>query len=1026
MRKSYRSIQKENEELRRKLEARSRGGHSGEEAVEQAYNYLRQLFMDLPWEVFIIELSADKGEFVFREANRSAVEGLGIEEDVGGKKLKEIFPRRAVKALVPLLQSTFQTSNRGTLRNINLTRREKRDIETKKLTSRHLAMICRKEERSKEVGSEGVRREESKEVGSKGVRSEESKKVGSKGVRREESKKVGSKGVRREESKEVGSEESKGVRSEGVRSEESKGVGSEGVRREESEEVRSKGVGREESKEVRSKESEGIENGYGEKYRDLLLQSPMGIMELNPDGDIMEYNSSAAELLKLKDNKSANLYDLKILEYTSIPERFDQCIERQELVQGEDWITGKKGESIPVKYQFSPLKSHQAETYGIIGVFDDLSRIREIEDQLRQSNQHYRDLVTLLPEVIFEADKKGNISFVNEKAYEIFEFSRDELQKGFDIFTILAREDRDRARRNFRAVATGQYTSGNEYTAICKSGRRLPVLVYSNPITEGNEITGIRGIVVTINEIKEAEKALVESEEKFRQLAENINDAFWLCNLNGHILYANPACARIAERGIPHSSPYTDIFFSWIHPQDKSRTQFEILKNQENPEAEHVYEHRIITPKGHIKWVWVRISPVFDNQNKIYRKAGIASDITHSKNLINELIVAKEKAEKADRLKSSFLANMSHEIRTPMNGIMGFTDLLKAPDLKEEDKNEYLGIIEKNGKQLLNLMNDIIDIAKIEAGEMTLHRKRFDLNRFLSDIYQTLRRQYEDKLQHIELKLYRDTDQKVRLYSDPGRLNQVLTNLLVNAFKYTEKGTIEFGYRLNYTVNRVNYVKFFVTDTGKGIDKKHQELIFERFGQVREKDDYKPDGTGLGLSISRNLVHLLEGRIWFESEKNKGTSFYFIIPDIREEEEEKPEKTGRKQEPEKDQAVKTILIVEDDLINQKYLEKVLQKKNIRLLDAKTGEKALEMVRQNPWIDLVLMDIRLPGMNGYETTKAIKNFRQDLPVIAQTAYAMHNDYSKALAMGCDDYISKPIDQNVLFEKLNHYLYVNKNS
>ncbi len=526
--------------------------------------------------------------------------------------------------------------------------------------------------------------------------------------------------------------------------------------------------------------------------------------------------------------------------------------------------------------------------------------------------------------------------------------------------------------------------------------------------------------------LKSYNDSLQDSEKKMRQMAENANDAIWLCDLNGHLLYANAACEKLAERTLPPSSPYSNIFFTWIYPEDKSRTQYEILKNQEEPDREHVYEHRIITPEGHIKWIWVRTHPIYNEQDKLYRRSGIASDITHYKNLIGELMMAKDKAERADRLKSSFLANMSHEIRTPMNGILGFTDLLKSPDLSEDDRNEYLSIIEKNGKQLLNLMNDIIDIAKIEAGEMALHKKRFDLNKFLSDIYYTFRNQYPEKLKRIDLKLMKDSEQRIRLYSDPGRLNQVLTNLLVNAFKYTDKGTITFGYRLNYMVNRVQFIKFFVTDTGKGIDKKHQELIFERFGQIREADEYKPSGTGLGLSISRNLVHLLEGRIWFESEKNKGTSFYFIIPDVREEEDEPEVKKGRGVEKQNDEATKTVLIVEDDLINQKYLEKVLKKSNVRLLDAKTGEKAIEMVRQNPWIDLILMDIRLPGMNGYETTKAIKAFKPEIPIIAQTAYAMQNDFSKAMAMGCDDYISKPIDQKILFEKLNNYLYVNKNS
>ena len=923
MRKNYRTLQQENELLRRKLE---------DQTGESPSFHLISLFNQLPWEILVFEQSADKKHFILANLNEAALKNLGMKEDLQGRYLKDVFPKHQSKTLTSALRKAHKTGEEESLDNFALAEGLRRDILLRKLGEGFVSMICHPLHHTEE-GPEPVASHQQQET----------------------------------------------------------------------------------VEELQDKR---------EKYKHIIMQSPTAIMEMDTNGEILALNESAHDLLNLSGKKSNNLFEADSLENTVIPTRFKECIHNRQLVEGEDWIRSKDKQELPVRFHFNPAENANGEVESVVGVFDDLSRLRDIEDQLRQTTQHYKDLVTLLPEVIFEADRKGRVNFVNEKAYEIFGYSREELSKEFNIFHILSKEDQDRARKNFHNVLTGHQTSGNEYTALCKSGQRLPVLIYSSPITRNNEITGVRGIVVTIEEIKKAEEAMRESEEKFRQLAENINDGFWLSNLNDRILYANPACARIAEREMPHSSPYADIFFSWIHPEDKSKTQFEILKNQENPNEEHVYEHRIVLPNGDVKWIWVRISPVFDQNGKIYRKAGIASDITRQKNLINELIKAKEKAEKADHLKSSFLANMSHEIRTPMNGILGFAELLKSYDITEEEKHEYLGLIEKNGKQLLNLMNDIIDIARIEAGEMRLQHKKFDLNHFLDDIYQTLRNQHADKLKSIDFHLVKDSEQRIFLFSDPGRLNQIISNLLDNAFKYTEKGSIEFGYRLNYTVNKVQYIKFFVSDTGKGIGKKDQPLIFQRFGQVRELDEYKPEGTGLGLSISKNLVHLLEGRIWFESQKSKGSTFYFIIPDIREEKEEE-EVVAKAAEDKSDGQTKTILIVEDDLINQKYLERILSVKNINLLDAKTGEKAIELVRKHPGIDLILMDIRLPGMNGYETTKAIKAISPDMPVIAQTAYALEDDYSKSLAMGCDDYISKPIDKNVLFEKLNNYLYINKN-
>jgi len=922
MRKNYRTLQQENELLRRKLE---------DQTGESPAYYLVSLFNQLPWEIFVFEQSTDRKHFILTNLNDAAVYNLGLKEDLQGRYLKDVFPKNQGKTLTSALRKAHKTGEEESISNFTLMESLRRNIRIHKLGEGFLSMICHP-----------------------------------------------------------------------VADDETQGQSPPPPLDETVQELHDK----------------------REKYKHIIMQSPTALMEMDTNGEILALNESARELLDIPTKKQGNLFEAEALKNTVILTRFKECIHNRQLVEGEDWIRSRDKEERPVRFHFNPASNAHGQVESVVGVFDDLSRLREIEDQLRQTTQHYKDLVTLLPEVIFEADRKGGVSFVNEKAYHIFGYKREELSKDFNIFTILSEEDQERARTNFHNVLKGHQTSGNEYTAISKSGRRLPVLIYSSPITRRKEITGVRGIVVTIEEIKKAEEAMRESEEKFRQLAENINDAFWLNNLNDRILYANPACSKIAGRDIPHSSPYTDIFFSWIHPEDKSRTQFEILKNQENPEEEHEYQHRILMPNGDIRWIWVRISPVFDQSGKLYRKAGIASDITSQKTLINELIKAKDKAEKADHLKSSFLANMSHEIRTPMNGILGFAELLKSSNINEEEKQEYLELIEKNGKQLMHLMNDIIDIAKIEAGEMRLKSKKFELNHFLDDIYHTFSNQFPDKLKSIDFKVTKDSEHTIHLFTDPGRLNQILSNLLDNAFKYTRKGTIEFGYRLNYTVNRVQYIKFFVIDTGKGISKQDQGLIFQRFGQVRELDEYKPEGTGLGLSISKNLVHLLEGRIWYESEKNKGSSFYFIIPDIREEETVETEK-AKAAKAKSQEETKTVLIVEDDLINQKYLERILSTQNINLLDAKTGEKAIELVRQHPGIDLILMDIRLPGMNGYETTKAIKAIHPEMPVIAQTAYAMEDDYSKSLAMGCDDYISKPIDKNVLFEKLNNYLYINKN-
>jgi PAS domain S-box-containing protein len=651
---------------------------------------------------------------------------------------------------------------------------------------------------------------------------------------------------------------------------------------------------------------------------------------------------------------------------------------------------------------------------------------KQIRNELQAKDEHLKDLARILPEVVFETDEKGNITFVNEKAYEIFEFTQKDFTNGINLFKYIANKDKERVKENFYKTARKDNVKGNEYTVLSKEGKEIPVLVYSTPIFKGNCFAGTRGIIVTIGELKKSREKLRKSEENFRQLADNIQDGFWLIDMNNQLIYANRSCELIVEKTIEGPFQFPDIFFNYIHPEDKSKILKEIKYFQQNPLLKHSYEHRIITNSGNIKWISVRVFPVLNKNGKLYRKAGIVSDITQKKHLIQELIKAKDKAEEADKLKSSFLANMSHEIRTPMNGILGFAELLKDPHTTPSEKMEYINIIQNNGKHLLNLINDIIDFAKIEAGELNIIKKPFDIKLFITNIYKTYKNQYKHRLNSIDFSYkMKPMDANPMLYSDAFRIEQVLINFLTNAFKFTTKGKIEIGYELNHKIEKNEYIKFFVRDTGIGINTKDQNTIFERFGQAKSYTQLKPKGTGLGLAISRNIAELLGGKIGVKSQINKGSTFYFYIPyergaldieDISSDKEEADEFT---------MANMTLLIVEDDPTNMEYLKKLLLLKKVNVLTASTGEKAVELVKHyHSSIDLILMDIRLPGMDGYDTTLKIKAINNSIPVIAQTAYALDGDKKKSIEMGCDDHINKPIQKTVLFEKLNHYLYTYK--
>lgn len=403
-------------------------------------------------------------------------------------------------------------------------------------------------------------------------------------------------------------------------------------------------------------------------------------------------------------------------------------------------------------------------------------------------------------------------------------------------------------------------------------------------------------------------------------------------------------------------------------------------------------------------------------ENDVQLLEFVADQISTSiqrKNAENELKMALVKAQESDILKSSFLANMSHEIRTPMNGIIGFSELFLETGLTDSDRQKYASIVINSSKQLLSIVNDILDISKIEAGVVKLNYENANLNRLLDGLTTF----YKPKAKELNLELncvkaLKNFDSLIKI--DQTKLRQVLSNLMSNAFKFTEKGSVEFGYHLIG-----ENLQFYVKDTGTGIDKNIQDKIFDRFIQANTDLSKKLQGTGLGLAISKKFVELFKGKIWLESNKN-GTTVYFTIPYVKAKEsqitsvivEHKKEKKLKNQE-------LTILVAEDEEYNMMYITELFSKTNYKIIEAENGKKAVELSMRLPEISLVLMDIKMPIMNGNEAMKLIKKDRPLLPVIALSAFAMQSDKEEALKIGFDAYLTKPIDKKELFSLLNEY-------
>lgn len=379
-----------------------------------------------------------------------------------------------------------------------------------------------------------------------------------------------------------------------------------------------------------------------------------------------------------------------------------------------------------------------------------------------------------------------------------------------------------------------------------------------------------------------------------------------------------------------------------------------------------------------------------------------------------ELRVAKGKAVESDLLKSAFLANMSHEIRTPMNGILGFVELLKQPILSEDDQLNYVRIIEESGKRMLNIINDIISISKVEAGQSEVFESETNINDQINYTYTFFKQEASQK----NIDLYYKTglpDQESMVITDREKIYAIFTNLVKNAIKFTQRGFVELGYE-----KKGEFLEFYVRDTGVGIHPNQQSIIFERFRQANESLSREYEGAGLGLAISKAYVEMLGGKIWVESDLGKGSVFYFSIPYHRHYFE------GNNvviPEPAESEILNIsglkVLVAEDDMVSNQLITALISSFTREVLRVKTGYEALEACRINPDIDLVLMDIQMPEMDGYEATKLIREFNKEVVIIAQTALGLKGERNKALEAGCTDYLAKPITYQDFSDLIKKY-------
>jgi len=507
---------------------------------------------------------------------------------------------------------------------------------------------------------------------------------------------------------------------------------------------------------------------------------------------------------------------------------------------------------------------------------------------------------------------------------------------------------------------------------------------------------------------------------KFRLGAERSEDIIFMTDSDGKIIYINPAFTQIYGYTREEALGKTPrILKSGILSEDVYKSFWQSLIEKKVISGEIINK----TKEGRLITMRSSANPIIDHDGTMIGFLAIQHDVTQEKQTEQALIQAKEKAEESDRLKSAFLATMSHELRTPLNAVIGFSQVIDE-NTPWVDAFDMINRIRKSGEHLLSIIEEMFDVTMIESGQVSIKIEEFHISSFMENIHEMLKiEQKEANKQNLEIIVQLlPEDHDIHIKTDRFKLGQILMNLLKNALKFTQEGSIEYGYVTEIQQN-THFVKFFVKDTGIGISKKAQEIIFNIFRQADDSHTRRYGGTGIGLTVAKKLTELLGGRIWVDSKEGAGSTFYFTIPYFPKGIVPQPEKIVFDSLKNLTFPGKTILVAEDNDDSFELLEVLLTKLQVKPLWAKNGREALELCISNPGIDMVLMDIKMPDMTGYEATRLIKEVRPVLPVIAQTAYALYGDEEKSENAGCDDYITKPINRKRLLEILEKYL-VNK--
>ncbi len=653
----------------------------------------------------------------------------------------------------------------------------------------------------------------------------------------------------------------------------------------------------------------------------------------------------------------------------------------------------------------SPMKDENGVVKGATIVFRDINILKEKEEKLIEVNEYSKKILESFPTMVWQSDVQGNTIYVNSNWTSFLGIGLEEAL-GTGWAKAIHPDDRQRSLEIIKKANEIQIPFDIEHRFKRYDGEYRWCLSMGAPFYNlDNKFIGYVGIVIDITERKREREGL----EKYEILSKNARDIILFVDIEGNIIEANDSAVKA---------------YGYTYEELTNLTIFDLRINEDlaleqlNEAQENGIFFETIHKRKNGSTFPVDVSSQWAAVNDEIGVVSIIRDISKRKNEEEELKKAKTEAETANNAKSEFLANMSHEIRTPINGMVGMIDLTLTTDLDNEQRDN-LKIAKSCADSLLKIINDILDFSKMEAGKLIVEEIDFNMKDLIDEIIKTHGVNAEKK--GIKLSYSSSSKIPMHLKGDPTRLKQIVNNLMNNAIKFTDEGEVCLFIRKESEDDNSIKLQFEVSDTGIGISPEEKKKLFNKFSQVDASFTRKYGGTGLGLAISKKLSEIMGGTMWVESEKGKGSAFYFTAKfKIGENSYLEPKRSISTQ---KSNEKSNILIVEDDNINQMVISKMLKRKKYDIDTANNGLEAVDMCCNKKY-DLILMDIQLPVLDGIEATKRIREDRnKDTPIVALTAFALKGDRERFISMGMNEYISKPVDMNKLLEIVENLLKAN---